>query len=800
MLLRHTLMPVSAAVLALGSWSCAHAPARPATPEPARALQAEASRVREVRFEDEFNEARWIYQALPAAAQERTVLRTRLLHYLLDPVVRLDVSQLRKEVGELGADDVYERVFDSVRDAVELFDPADLWASPPRVASEDRDLLAKGARVMVELFSPRGSELEVALGLSILGTVGDRPQESLQSLDALVRWVDEVAGQSIEGLGSKQPTTGVELLNNVAASFPSPSVSERLEKLYAARQGRFVGLMRSPGNREGGRESARRALGDLLLLHGQDIQRAVVNVVALYLRSGSIQRAAQAAVPYADQAGDDADLRALVTAAARPGAPVSDYLALARRFLPRFEMLGGTSPNGETPDLTAASRVLDAGLRAYPSDPEQLLLAAHLARIVGSPFLAIRRLEEARAAFEKSGGPQEKLSQISAELLELYFLKLRLALDPERTQPAPPDTEALRRQFADARRRFPEASFKVEPAEIDVELARSYVNAGVIDRAEPLFMRAQTERRSSAEVTLELARLSLKRGDTSRAVKVLQDGLEALRAHAPAHDTVESVEGRSRLQALLGDVHDVSGDPRRAVTSWRAAVEGWERLMIDHLRRKNLASSAEATWEVGRLLYQLGRRDEGLQKLDEAIEQDPERDQSYIDSVAFLVQNGESDAAVSIYRRALSRPNRAVSEYVKVYCSLWVLDITRRAHGTPDHSAERYLRTLDARHGEIRPVRGGVWYRQLARHATGRLSYESLLQAADTLGKRAEVYFYESMRRLSDGKAEDAHGLWQKVVDTKMFSFFEFDMAFRYLRLGAASAPRPERRTATETI
>jgi hypothetical protein len=45
------------------------------------------------------------------------------------------------------------------------------------------------------------------------------------------------------------------------------------------------------------------------------------------------------------------------------------------------------------------------------------------------------------------------------------------------------------------------------------------------------------------------------------------------------------------------------------------------------------------------------------------------------------------------------------------------------------------------------------------------------------------------MHRLEDGKADDAHVLWQKVIDTQMFSFFEFDMASRYLRRGAPSAP-----------
>jgi tetratricopeptide (TPR) repeat protein len=190
-----------------------------------------------------------------------------------------------------------------------------------------------------------------------------------------------------------------------------------------------------------------------------------------------------------------------------------------------------------------------------------------------------------------------------------------------------------------------------------------------------------------------------------------------------------------------------------------------------------------------------------MQKFDEALEQDSDRDQSYIDMIAFLVQNGESDAAISIYHRAIARPNRAVSEYVKVYTSLWVLDLSRRSNKVADGTAETYLRTLDQRHPELRPHRGALWYRQLARYAVGKIGYADILAAADTRAKQAEIYFYEAMHQLEDGKADDAHQLWQKVVDTKMFSFFEFDMASRYLRVGAPSSPPAERsNTATETI
>jgi tetratricopeptide (TPR) repeat protein len=188
----------------------------------------------------------------------------------------------------------------------------------------------------------------------------------------------------------------------------------------------------------------------------------------------------------------------------------------------------------------------------------------------------------------------------------------------------------------------------------------------------------------------------------------------------------------------------------------------------------------------------LGRRGDGLRKFDEAVEQDETRDQSYIDAIAFLVQRGDVEPALDIYRRAISRSNRVVSEYVKVYASLWILDITRRRANAPDAAALAYLRTLDARQIELRPPRAAVWYRQLVHYALNHISYDQLLAKADTPGKRAEAFFYQAMRVLAAGKSNEAHALWSKVIDTKMVSFFEYEMASRYLRMGAPTRPGPE--------
>ncbi len=661
------------------------------------------------------------------------------------------------------------------------------------MSAEEAALLAPAAQMVLALYAPQGGDQQSTLALVALTTLAPREASFGERLDQVIRWTDEESAFDEGGAGHRS-ASAVDALESALGDWPAPAVVSRLDGLYLDRQKRFASALHRPP----AGDSARRALGELLLAHGDEMQRTVTSMAAAYLRAGRLADAAARTASMAGEDGDDPELRGLLAAASRPSPSPADFLALARRFLPRVDFLGGTA--SESPDPVVAFRVLEAGIARHPADPELLILNGHVARLLSSYFLAIRRLEEAGAVLEGNPATAEIQGKISAELIELYFVRLRLRLDPERDAPAYSEADDLKRRSAEAKRRFSGTELKVRDADIDFELARSYLNAGLIDRAEPLFLKAREEGEPTADVTIEIANLALKRGDPARAAQIVREGIDALRGKGASQDTIGSVEGRARLDRLLGDTSDAAGDRDAAASAWRGSLIGWERLMIEHLRRKNLAEAADATVEVGRLLYLLDRHTEALEKFDEAIEEVPDRDQSYIDITSFLVQNGETDAALGVYHRALARPGRAVSEYVKVYTSLWVLDLSRRTNKAPDAKAEAFLRSLERRHGDLRPHRGAAWYHLLARFEIGAIPYEQVLAVADTPGKRAEIFFYEAMRRLGDGRPDDAHQLWQKVIDTRMFSFFEFEMAARYLRVGAPSAPPAPAASSSETI
>ena len=84
--------------------------------------------------------------------------------------------------------------------------------------------------------------------------------------------------------------------------------------------------------------------------------------------------------------------------------------------------------------------------------------------------------------------------------------------------------------------------------------------------------------------------------------------------------------------------------------------------MVEYLRRKDVSRVGRGD-HGGRAVHLPAgpAQSDGVAKFVEAIEQNEARDQSYIDALSFLVQHGDVDAALDIYRRAMSRARAASS-------------------------------------------------------------------------------------------------------------------------------------------
>ena len=236
-LLATSMVVHALALLVPGLSGCAHHSAPP--PEgPTRAVVSEAGRIGRIAYEDDFTEARLVFQALPASAPERAALRSKLLHYLLDPVLALNPTTLKREVRDLDNDDVYDVIFDSFRDALALYDPAELWSVPPRIPEADQRMLRPAAELVVNLFSPRGGAEQVTLALAALNTMAPDVADWRNRLDQVVSWTDEA--NALAERGPRRSISAVDVLEGCLGDWPAPPVVKRLDALYLERQQRVV--------------------------------------------------------------------------------------------------------------------------------------------------------------------------------------------------------------------------------------------------------------------------------------------------------------------------------------------------------------------------------------------------------------------------------------------------------------------------------------------------------------------------------------------------------------------------------
>ena len=167
----------------------------------------------------------------PPTRPERARPAQKLLHYLLDPVLALNPATLKREVRDLENDDVYDVIFDSFRDALALYEPAELWSAPPRIPEAEQRLLrpaggAGGGAVLAARAAPSRWRWRSAA----LTHDGARRADWRDRLDQVVRWTEEASASRERG--PRKSTSAIDVLEGALGDWPAPAVVRRLDALY----------------------------------------------------------------------------------------------------------------------------------------------------------------------------------------------------------------------------------------------------------------------------------------------------------------------------------------------------------------------------------------------------------------------------------------------------------------------------------------------------------------------------------------------------------------------------------------
>jgi hypothetical protein len=405
-------------------------------------------------------------------------------------------------------------------------------------------------------------------------------------------------------------------------------------------------------------------------------------------------------------------------------------------------------------DPAAAFGVLVAGLAKFPADPQLLAAAAGDAASMGRIDQPIALYEAAIAA-----GADEDTT-VTLKLGRLYSERIARLAFGGRPGAAATAYKSLAHYAGshEPRRVWAQVAASAEGA-----LGRGLLSQGQLDAAEHALV-ASLDHAPSADAYETLATLHYKQHRLGLASRYANAGLSML--GASTGDTYH----RAKLDRIAGDVMRSAGRQREAMSLYLDSLRAWNELGDDRALARPIAG--ERKLEAGRVFWYLGGNpEEAIDLVLRGIEVDPDSPQTSASAVAFLIQVGRFTDALDAYHRALG--SAAISEFYKVYMSLWIVAEARRRGQPADGFAVDYL---GSRHGTL-------WYEQLAQAATNRLDFAALRAAAQTGPQQAELAFYGAALGL-DPEAATAAGakrLYERVVAAGLVMDAEYDLARMYL-------------------
>jgi tetratricopeptide (TPR) repeat protein len=227
---------------------------------------------------------------------------------------------------------------------------------------------------------------------------------------------------------------------------------------------------------------------------------------------------------------------------------------------------------------------------------------------------------------------------------------------------------------------------------------------------------------------------------------------------------------RAKLERIEGDVLRGLGKHKEAATRYLDALRSWASLGESKDLPRTVA--AERLLDSGRAMYGMGDPDPAVDLVMRAVDIDADTADIAAGAVAFLIEAGRYRDAVDAFHRGLGAN---LSDFYKVYMCLWIAGEAKRVGEPLDRLAADYLASRQ----------GDTWYELLARAATGHLPYATLVAAATTGPRQAELAFFTATLDLDPTATTPAakKKLYAQVLAAKVVLDAEYDLARRYLAL-----------------
>jgi len=659
------------------------------------------------------------YRKLDPDDPQRASVRERLARYLL------------ADAEHDQAADEYEAAVEKLARIAQLYRPDELREG----LLADMLPLATYLRKEGE---QRGDEPRVLAALWIQSALRKDDPEPKQEYKLLRAFGNEAR----ENLGVGERYAGlIEVMSEHARLTPAPEVLATLADLYAERRSQMLSARAK--TEEGGRPA------ELTLQEYRErssvVHRTPFDLAAVYLVHGDFDNAVARLRKLDTVDGLEPRLRALVEA-------VADDQAQAREAL-----LALYVSYAEFEQRDVARALCTFAVRRYPDDARFPRCLGSLAAVEDDYNEAIAQYSDAIKLAPDERGLYDEALEVLANLMR-----------GEMFDGDPTDTRSLAAQalalLEERVKRWPDLPPPVDFDELSLALGLAEMNAGNAKQARAHFEQSLA-RRESVRALVQLGQLDAKLGLRDEALVLLRKALDQT-----SRKDVEQTRLRAQIIEQIGDVQRGMGNTDEAKASYAEALLLWDASV-----RANEDAPQRTFGHIRRgvLLSRLGRGAESLAAFEQAMQAASDNRETYAQILAHLVvSKPEPELADAILRRA-QRQLTLEPEW-RAYFSLWVKAIFGRQEQAPPPEVDKLLGRLS---------RSDAWWGQLSRFGAGIIDYAELTRLAKTRGERTEADFYEGVRRVAAGDLPGARTLLQKVVDSMMVGFYEFQMAQELMQL-----------------
>ncbi len=571
-------------------------------------------------------------------------------------------------------------------------------------------------------FSQSGNAIEAITSLVVLKRIApQKAQQYQQEIEEILAYSDEL-GIAKDGKGAHRARQ-ITILETVAQTLQSEEVIAPLIRLYQKRQQAIQSAFRRDG-----------ANYELIRVHGLGALNTTHNIVAFLAQSGRISEALKAIEPISG-IGDDTELRALLRSALASQSPES-WVKISEQY------------QNKDPNLGAALALCQIALRTSPENSPAAFCAGNVAKRLGNSILAIRYYKQGLKSAPTHAEANHALAQLFEE---------RVSTLAYRGRPL-----AAKKQLKEFESFHALAKHKLaKPVKPDLAsaysaMARGLLSSGELSEAKGYLNRSLSLRKNLPSLEY-LGTISLRQGRSDEAVDYYAKAI-ALEGKGFAQ-----LFEQTRLRRLQAEAKLVKGDLKQANTELKTTLLRWVELLHDY-ELSDLAA-AEAQIEMGKLEFLQGNREVAINYFFRSLSSPHLNASSHADIASFLLLRNAYAFALEIYLDALG--NSSVSNYYKIYMSLWILAESKHLHQEPESHALAYLQSRE----------GSLWSEELAQYAVGKVDREKLEALATTRGRRAELQYYAAVVGPENPSPAQRKRLLNEVVRGNMVLFFEYEMA-----------------------